>query len=66
MIDYRKILKEYMKHVVKSEGVHMLEGETGIDNLSPEEFGHLLDTCELAGDEYSVLKPHHWTIVGNR
>lgn len=58
--DYEKILIAYIKHVFKSEGVHCLEHEEQVEELSPEEFTALLAACGKAGIDF----PEEWTQAG--
>ena len=56
-IDYKRLLKEYMRHVILSEGIDFLVGIDYVNRLTSEEITVLfMIRNEIADDDDEVLE----------
>ncbi len=55
-IDYKRLLKEYMRHVILSEGIDFLVGIDYVNRLTSEEIATMfMIRNEIANDDDEVV-----------
>ncbi len=56
-IDYKRLLKEYMRHVILSEGIDFLVGIDYVNRLTSEEIATMfMIRNEIANDDDEVVE----------